>query len=246
MTNGRAAPLSTGPQAAWLLAAIAFEAIYLIGRSHLPLESRSPVAEELIRTAWRLPFCPLYWYLARFFVPGPREPWKSAWHPMVSVSAALGFLAWPLAGWTVGPGLATHLVLAVTTPIVAVREELFYRAMLQGGLEPILGRNRALVTATIAFAAFHYGAQPINVFTVLLFIWAGLLFGAVYQRTRDIRLPILLHTAFDVIVALSPGIALIPLAVLVLALGSAITLILAWWIYVLPATLQEGPGKTDR
>ena len=246
MTNDRAAPLSTGPLAAWLSAAIAFEAVYLIGRSHLPLESQSPVMEELIRTAWRLPFCPLYWYLARLFVPGPRAPWKSAWHPLVSVSAVLGFLAWPLAGYTAGPGLATHLVFALTTPIVAVREELFYRAILQGGLERFVGRSRALAIATIAFAAFHYGAQPINLFTVLLFIWAGLLFGAVYQRTRDIRLPILLHAAFDVIVALSPGMALIPYAVLVLALGAAIVLLVAWSIYVPPDTSQGGPGRGDR
>jgi len=63
---------------------------------------------------------------------------------------------------------------AVTAFPVGLREEIVYRAILLVLLARAFGLSIAVVLSTLAFAVYHYGAQPWTVFTVTQYIFFGL------------------------------------------------------------------------
>ncbi len=116
-------------------------------------------------------------------------------------------------------GLATHfLTFPPTTPFsvgavilhtvglfltVAIPEELFFRGILQNGIEKHLHNPRlALVLASLAFGLMHWNnAQAVVtrlLYTALATV-AGLFYGWAYKRSEGLLAPILSHTLVDLI-----------------------------------------------
>ena len=120
------------------------------------------------------------------------------------------------------------MVPAVTSPIVGLREELFYRAILQGYLERHLGPLRAIVVATVIFTAYHVGAQPMNIVSVTGIAGTGAILGVIYQRTRNLWLVATLHAAIDALYSLAPACPASP-GLLVMCNVLAGMLALVWW-----------------
>ena len=161
------------------------------------------VAQELIWTAWRLPFAALYLWL--FFgearAAGVRR--SMPWHPLLLAVLAIDLPLMPFPGSNLGLDPACRTVLVLTTPVVALREELIYRVILQSALERVFAAPVAIVVAAVVFVVFHIGAQPMNLLTATSIGAAGVIFGAIYQRTRNLWIVVFLHWLYDVI-ALMP------------------------------------------
>ena len=97
-----------------------------------------------------------------------------------------GTLVWliPLSFLLIGPG-----------------EELLFRGVVQGRLRESFGPVGAVVLASAGFAPAHILALTgsvvqLAVSIAVLFVPA-LVFGAVYERTKNLTVPILIHGAYD-------------------------------------------------
>ena len=90
---------------------------------------------------------------------------------------------------------------------VGVMEELYLRGLLQNIIEKLFGKNMnaSLYAILIASALFGFGhifgalGQP-AVTVICKAVWAtglGVYFGAIYIKTRNLWVPIILHTLID-------------------------------------------------
>jgi len=88
----------------------------------------------------------------------------------------------------------------ITLLLIAVPEELFFRSVLQNLLETRLGKNAALILASVLFglAHFHHGAT-FNWRYVLLASVAGVFYGRAWRDNRQIFAAIVTHTGVDVV-----------------------------------------------
>jgi CAAX protease family protein len=85
---------------------------------------------------------------------------------------------------------------------VAVPEELFFRAWVQNLLERRVGRNAALVTASILFGLSHFNKRnPAGVHFnwqyVLLATIAGIFYGRAWREQRRVPASTITHTCVD-------------------------------------------------
>lgn len=99
------------------------------------------------------------------------------------------------------PLLSAALGAAVVTFLfIAIPEELFFRGILQNLLETRLGRNRALVLASILFGLSHFNhGSAFNWRYVILASIAGIFYGRAWRTQRRIFAAVLTHTAVDVV-----------------------------------------------
>ncbi len=123
------------------------------------------------------------------------------------------FLVAVNAGWLVIEGrawqsLSTNVYLGklwvslLINILVALMEEIIFRAYLLTGLIQAWGKAIGLAVMTAAFGLLHVpgleGSPPLTVVFALLFLAAfGLLFGWVYLRTGSLWMPIGIHFAWD-------------------------------------------------
>ena len=96
--------------------------------------------------------------------------------------------------------ISEQVTLAATTVIVAFREELVYRYVLQNWLESwVSPQNHRMVPiffSSITFTLYHIGAQPLWTFPWICI--AGLLLGAIYKASgKSILLVIVCHFICD-------------------------------------------------
>ena len=90
---------------------------------------------------------------------------------------------------------------------VGIIEELYLRGLLQNIIEKLLKSNRnaalyAVLCTSVLFGAGHaFGAMHLPVSIIMCkILWAaalGVYFGAVYCKTRNLWVPIILHTFID-------------------------------------------------
>lgn len=78
--------------------------------------------------------------------------------------------------------------------IAPLAEELFFRGFLLGGLSRAWSAVPALVLSSALFSALHF-----DVGSLIPFMLAGLLFGALYVRTGGVTAPVIAHFGFNVV-----------------------------------------------
>jgi membrane protease YdiL (CAAX protease family) len=99
----------------------------------------------------------------------------------------------PSAGSIVGGIVITFL-------LVALPEELFFRAILQNLFEPRLGRTCALLIASILFGLSHFNhGSRFNWRYVLLASIAGIFYGRAWRQNRQILAAVITHTGVDLV-----------------------------------------------
>jgi membrane protease YdiL (CAAX protease family) len=98
-------------------------------------------------------------------------------------------------------GVLLRLVVLFLT--VALPEELYFRGILQNGLNRLLRNPRlALLLASLAFGLMHWnnrGDLTMQVVYASLSMLAGLFYGWAYLRSGGLLAPILCHTLVDLI-----------------------------------------------
>jgi len=132
---------------------------------------------------------------------------------LTALALAVLFFVTVRAGWLIIQGrawqtLSTRDLLGnlwvslLINAVVALVEEIIFRAYLLTGLRQAWGKPLALVVMAIIFGLIHApaleGSQPLTEVAALLFMAAfGLLFGWVYLRTGSLWMPIGIHFAWD-------------------------------------------------
>ena len=138
----------------------------------------------------------------------PGAAWR--WGGIVAVATALYLgtfspLAPPVPGIGDLPPLPVLLVAMVSTFLTAsVLEEIFFRVWLQTRLEVLFGHWAGIVLGALAFGAMHVvthqalGHPVLNVAQVVAVQGvAGLLYGYLWTRYRNVWLLIMLHTGVN-------------------------------------------------
>jgi membrane protease YdiL (CAAX protease family) len=165
-----------------------------------------PVASELAITAARLATIPIHWILFRDVIRSRTPRDAPTAHPLFVLGIVLLVLAAtvperpPLPPWS----WWFTVVFVLTSIVVGVREELVYRGVVQNLLGRRMGWIGAVVVSNAIFVVYHYRKfdfTPARVTTILL---VGAALGLVYHRTGSLRLPIAMHTAYDMLLAARP------------------------------------------
>jgi membrane protease YdiL (CAAX protease family) len=206
--------------------AVVLEFVYVAGRTWILDQWDDGNTREFLWSAWRVPFVVLYYLLLPPFLFAGEKRRGMPLHPLLLAALALAFVQIPVMPYD--GDFPEQAVLAVTTPIVGLREEIFYRGILQGSLERVLGPVPSILVASVLFTTFHYGAQPLTIVTVTGIFGFGVIFGAIYQRTRNLWLLAALHAFVDVLYAFSPRLD-IEWGLAVLCNGLAFICALSWW-----------------
>jgi uncharacterized protein len=88
----------------------------------------------------------------------------------------------------------------LTVLLIAIPEELFFRAILQNFLETRFGKTAALLLAATLFGLSHFNHGPgFNWKYALLASVAGIFYGRAWRQKRQILASVVTHTAVDVV-----------------------------------------------
>lgn len=95
--------------------------------------------------------------------------------------------------------------------LVAPAEELLFRGAVQGRLRERFGPVPAIVAASLLFGSLHLanysGSVPSVLAGALLIAAVGSIFGAVYERTENLVVPILVHGCYNATLLLTSYLA---------------------------------------
>jgi hypothetical protein len=83
--------------------------------------------------------------------------------------------------------------LAFVSVLAGICEETFFRAVLQGGLDPVIGSWPALLLAAVCFGLCHV----ITPTYALLAAVVGIYLGAIWLLTGNLLVPIVAHAVYD-------------------------------------------------
>lgn len=158
---------------------------------------------ELIRTLLRLVAVLIYWLLLREFITSKKLAPVDIVQFRVLFAFVL-FLSVPLLVGDLsymGPG--TKAVYVATSIVVALKEEIAFRALIQNLIAKRLGNGAAILLTTALFTAYHIGAIPLELFAYGQVVLASLLLGIVYVRTQSLWLVIWLHAIYDALWSLT-------------------------------------------
>jgi membrane protease YdiL (CAAX protease family) len=130
------------------------------------------------------------------FVTGIRE-WVFFLPIALALGETTGFIHFhrtlPGMGQVAGAILLTFL-------LIAIPEELFFRALFQNLLETRVGKNIALVIAAILFGLSHFNhGSSFNWRYVTLASIAGFFYGRAWRANRQIFAALVTHSAMDVV-----------------------------------------------
>lgn len=83
--------------------------------------------------------------------------------------------------------------LAVLSLVAGLSEEVFFRAVLHGGLAPLLGQPFAILAASVAFGLCH----PISLAYAASTSVVGVYFSGLWLWTGNLLAPVLAHAVYD-------------------------------------------------
>lgn len=193
---------------------------------------------ELIRTPLRLLAVLAYWYFLREFIKSEHVTNRNLLQPALLFPLVL-FLSVPiLVGDLSYMTPMTRVVYALTSIVVALKEEITFRALIQKLLAKRFGNLKAILITTLVFTAYHIGAVPLLLFPYGQVVIAGLVLGIVYARTQNLLLVVWIHTLYDALWSLTPVFSPpFPYSIGIAVLSISLLLILKWgW-----TTITEKP-----
>ena len=150
----------------------------------------------------------------------------------------------PLAGYGIDGGSRAGLAFFLLgIPTAAIGEELLYRGIIQTALERICHPAAAILLSSGLFVLSHVSAQPIfeDGPTVTSIAASGVILGAIYQRTRNIWLVVILHALLDYVLFL-PKFHVLDADIASIANMTALCGALTWW-WLDDARARVKPGE---
>jgi len=189
--------LTKGRVTAALLAEIA----YIIGARLIVSPEISWLNEELRWTALRAVSAIALLFILFFRTRTSARPRAIK---TLDVALVLALLAVPFfTGDNRLPRDMAH-VFALTSFVIGLREELFYRGILQTALRQRFGIVPVLLLSNVAFLFFHWGVQPFNPVNMAFLFLSGLTFGLLYHATGSLLLVAAAHALYDAVFCYTP------------------------------------------
>ncbi|MDX6771053.1 MAG: CPBP family intramembrane glutamic endopeptidase [Elusimicrobiota bacterium] len=187
-----------------LLLVVALELAYMVFTRTWLREHSTGIPRELWTTAFRLVNAAAYWALFKDLLAA-RAPGRARLKdPLLLAGLAAALLAPVLVGSEAMSSPAAAWVFAATSLAVGLKEELFFRGILQSLLETRHGLIKALVASNLLFIVYHYGAQPMTPAGVTEFFVMGCAFGLLYAATGSLVLPVAWHALYDAVWCFTP------------------------------------------
>lgn len=192
-----------------VLAAIIEVSYVLITRTWLRRQAYG-VELEILTSVIRAMTAVAYWLLLRDLIMSRRPRAETLRQPMFLTGALVILLVPVLTGqWWFGlePLAGPRILFALTSIVVGIREEFFYRGILQNLLESKVELPQALLASNALFTVYHYGAQPFTLEGIIGLFTMGCVQGLIYSRSGSILAVITLHAVYDAPFAFSPFLA---------------------------------------
>ncbi|MEJ5284505.1 MAG: type II CAAX endopeptidase family protein [Brevinematales bacterium] len=190
----------------WIIL-ILLEVFYIIISTYIALNIKDVLSGEIWRNIARIIFIPpyLYFYLKYFKKDKATEISGLKFYPLLIISIVF-ILLYPLTVKDEPFGdFLLKMVFAVTSIIVGIREELFYRGMLQNSLSEKMNRFYSVFITSIFFTIFHFiyiiRFNPIVLIEIFL---VSVVIGFIYYHLRSLILVIAIHTIYDVVFSYVP------------------------------------------
>lgn len=97
--------------------------------------------------------------------------------------------------------------------LVAPVEEFLFRGVIQGRLRGRFGPVAAIAGSSLLFGALHLSNYTGSILPIvsgaLLITTVGAVFGALYERTGNLAVPVLVHAIYNVILLTISYVALV-------------------------------------
>ena len=188
---------------AWLTILVVEATFMVLTRVLLARYPHDVIGVELARSLLRFLAVSAYWYALPELIE-PQSTESSLRQPVLLLALAL-FLSVPLLTGDLGKmSQATRWVFAATSILVALKEEIAFRALIQNLLAKRFGNLVAVLGATALFTASHIGVIPASFHAYSQVAAAGLFLGIVFVHTQRLWLVIWLHTFYDALVFVTP------------------------------------------
>ncbi len=159
---------------------------------------------ELIRTLLRVIFIVFYGYYYQKYFYNEKQPFaaKALISPQLA-AALLLFFIFALSYTNAENETVLWQIIFVISGITAgMREELFYRGIVQNTLQKKYNLKRALVLTTLIFVLSHVQYIYYGQLTNLLFIsCAGIVFGSLFIITGSVAFTAIIHGLYDAILS---------------------------------------------
>jgi membrane protease YdiL (CAAX protease family) len=190
-----------------LLVCTAFEISYLLLSFGLAkIFGQWSIQGELYRTGLRLIAIVYYGYLYRnyFYAPNPSFKVRNSLTPQL-ITALLLFLQFAVFFTNANnETLLWQLVFVVSGITAGLREELFYRGIVQNTLQQKFDYKIALALASVVFTLGHIQYIYYGQFDGLMLITlAGIIFGCIFILTGSTLFTALIHGLYDALLSVS-------------------------------------------
>jgi membrane protease YdiL (CAAX protease family) len=188
-----------------LVVAVLVEVTYVVfTRTWLPEHFKDVIELEWLTTACRIVAALIFWWLFRDAIksvtPSPQRVKGIGLFVLAMVIVCLVpliFSAYP-------PSTRMRLVFGLTSIVVAVKEELFYRGILQRALIRQYGLGVGFIVCNVIFVLYHFGAQSFALWGLVELFSMGCILGMTYLVFGSLLWPIVLHGIYDAAWSLGP------------------------------------------
>lgn len=161
------------------------------------------VEMELFRSALRVATAWLCWHLFSDLIRSGQPQLRNLQTAPMIVS--LGFLfTIPFLTGNYRLPTSTAWVFALTSLIVAVKEEFLWRGVVQNLLRSRLGTIKAVLLTSLGFSLWHFGAWEHSVWMYGETFFASVIVGLVYVASGSIAVVIAIHALYDALYSLTP------------------------------------------
>lgn len=161
---------------------------------------------EIVRTGLRAfsAVCYLYFYRKHWF--GANQSFRTTKLFTPQFSAAIFLLLLFAVFYTNAEHetLRWQLVFAISGITAGLREELFYRGIVQNTLQTKYGYKIALLTASLLFTLSHVQYIYYGQFSGLILIaFAGIIFGSIFIYTGSVFFTAIIHGLYDAVLSVN-------------------------------------------
>ncbi len=126
-------------------------------------------------------------------------------------------------------GNSTKILFALTSFIVGVREELFYRAIVQNSLSKKMKKFGSVILTSIFFTFYHLSYFiNLDFIAIVEAFLVGIVIGVIYYNMRSLLMVIMIHSFYDVLWSFVPIIPFLPDYVAIVLLIISVSLIILW------------------
>ncbi len=157
--------------------------------------------EELFLTLLRISAIIALFWVYRRIVPWQeiaRMPSKTPMKAPLAITLVLVAIYALFNTQGTGDQWSYSALMFIVTPFVGIHEELANRRILQNRIRQRLGLLPTLVISNIIFCFFHFGVySTFHIRDYGEIFLVGILLGILYDRTRNLFLVAVLHTAYD-------------------------------------------------